>query len=229
VLGALSCRSLLLPGVQLQRKLAGARERCADALWRAGRRSSEWGRRLRALSAERWAASSLERVAAVWWLARQRSVDWVRRLRAFRADHRNISAAVLVGVFLVVALGGTGAAFLAASGNADVVAVNYVGRYVTVTGPGATQTYRVIETHNKTVTEKTRGRTIVRRRVVKGPGGLTTLRELVPVAGPGETVTVAGPTKTVTVKETVTQTQVTTETVIVPTEVTITVTTTPGP
>jgi len=169
----------------------------------------------------RIASAVRERFAAVRWQARQRSAEWGQRLQAFRADHRKVSIAVIVGVLLALALAGAAAAMLGAGRNADVVAVDYVSRYVTVTGPNGSQA----QTDETTLNEDGQvTRTVVRTRVVTGSGRLTTLREIIPVAGPaGGTKTVAGPTKTVTVAgpgQTVTQT----ETQVVTEVVTVTVT-----
>jgi hypothetical protein len=85
--------------------------------------------------------------------------------------------------------------------------------------PAPNGTDVVTETKTHMVTVKRPGkrdvvtveRTRVRKRVVKGPGGVSTVFES---AGPGETKTVSGPTKTVTVTgPSHTVTQVLTETV----------------
>jgi hypothetical protein len=130
------------------------------------------------------------------------------RFHAFRVEHGRASGAAAIGLLLGLALAGIGAALLAEHGNADVVGINYTSRYVTVTGRGGTETYAVTVTtpgKRKLVrVEHTR----VRRRVVRGPAGVSTVRESVAVPGPGQTKTVAGPTKTITVtgpSQTVTQ------------------------
>jgi hypothetical protein len=125
------------------------------------------------------------------------------------------------------------AAVGAAGGRADVVRVNYTGGYVTVTGLAyvTVTTSTGVETRATTVTQ--RAKRIVRTRVIRGPEGLSTVREEIQVAGPvqqlpGETKTVTvkvqGQTKTVTVQSPPqTVTDVVTETQIVEVPVTVTV------
>jgi hypothetical protein len=216
------------------------RQRLDTARTQARQGFSDAGRLLSPFVAEgaRVSTAARGRVANAYWYARQRSWDLAGRLAAFLAGHRRVSIAAVIGVLLALALAGTGAALLATTRSADVVGVNYTTRFVTVTGPSGTQTYEVTQTYETTVTQSGRKRTVVRTRVVKGPGGMTTLREAVAVPGPvqhmpGEIRTVAGPTKTVTVAgpgQTVTQIQVTTEIVTVTTEVPfpVTVTVTDG-
>jgi hypothetical protein len=211
-----------------------ARERLAGARGRARESSAELGTRLQAFRADhgRLSIAAGERFAEARWRARERSAELRTRLQAFRAEHGRASSAAAVGLLLGLTLAGIGAAVLAEGGNADIVGVNYTSRYVTVTGPGGTQTYPV------TVTTEGGQRKVVRRvvrtHVVTGPGGVSTVREAFVVPGPiqvepGRTNTVAGPTKTVTVTgpgQTVTQvlTQTVTDVVTVVNEVTVTVT-----
>jgi hypothetical protein len=94
---------------------------------------------------------------------------------------------------------------------------------VTVATMGSQDQSGEVVTQTDTVTVTTPGkkkrvtveRTRVRTRVVKGPGGTSTLFESVAVPGASQTKTVTGPTKTVTVTgPTKTVTQAVTETVI---------------
>jgi hypothetical protein len=207
------------------RLVARLRETLTPLSERAQATSSEFGARLR-VDAGRIAAAAAAATSEARWRVGQMSAEAGARLRALRAEHHR--GAGIAGVALLVCLGAGGviAAVAAAGGNADVVAVNYTSRYVTVTGSNylTVTTPTGVETRATTVTE--RGKRVVRTRVVRRPEGLVTLREEVNVAGPvqqvpGPTKTVTGPTKTVTVTgpgETVTQ--------IVTEVVTVTVTTT---
>jgi hypothetical protein len=201
---------LLLPRAEIQRTLDRTRKLLADGRWHAQQSSAELGIRVRAFRAEYsrvWMAAR-ERLAHPLWYVRARSPEWGSRLRAFRAEHGRASSAAAIGLLLGLALTGIGAAVLAEGGSADVIGVNYTSRYVTVTGGGATETYAVtVTTPGKRKLVRVQ-RPRVRRRVVTGPGRVSTVRESVAVPGPGQTKTVAGPTKTITVtgaSQTVTQ------------------------
>jgi hypothetical protein len=148
-----------------------------------------------------------------------------------QAEHGWRSGLAGVALLLCLGAGGVIAAVLAAGGRADVVGVNYTGGYVTVTGLAyvTVTTSTGVETRATTVTE--RAKRIVRKRVIRGPEGLSTVREEIQVAGPvqqlpGETKTVKvqGPTKTVTVQsppQTVTDVVTETQTLEVPITVTV--------
>jgi hypothetical protein len=255
---------LLSPRVEIQRTLARARGRFAEARWDTHEHLSELGNRLQALRGEhsrvstatrerlayawwhvreslselaerlqafraahgRVSTAARERLAYAWWHVRESSSELAGRLQAFRAEHRRVSTVAALGLLLGLGLAGTAAAILANGGERDVTGVEYTSRYVTVTGPGGTQTYAV------TVTTKDVKRKVVQSQVVTRPGRLRTLRETIGLPGPiqvepGPTKTVAGPTKTVSVTvtgpgQTVTQVQVVTETVTVTNEVTVT-------
>jgi hypothetical protein len=209
--------------------------RLSTAWWHARQRLSEWRKRLRTLRAEHegFSSAASERLSEAQWQARQRLSEWGVRLQALRTEHRGLSTVAMIGLLLALAVAGTGAALLAGGGHADAVAVNYTTRYVTVTGPGGTQTYEVTRTHEVIVTEKgKRENRAVRTRVVTGPDSITTLRGISVLPGqveqlPGRTTTIAGPTKTETVMVTgpgQTVTQAVTEVVTVTTEVPVTVT-----
>jgi hypothetical protein len=145
------------------------------------------------------------------------------RVRAFRAGHAHVYGAATLGLLLALGVVGAGAAVLVGMvSRPNPTMTNYNEHYVLVTGPNGTKTL--------TVTRPGKGKrvpveTVVRRRVVRGPGGVSTLFESVAVPGPSQTETVAGGTKTVIVTgpgQTVTQvvTQIVTE--VVTSEVTVT-------
>lgn len=147
------------------------------------------------------------------------------RVRAFRAEHGHVYGAAALGLLLGLCLAGTGAAVLVGMVSRPTRTITNYSEHVlgtetlTVTRPGKGKLARV-------------ERTVVRRRVVRGPGGVSTLLELVAVPGPSQTKTVAGATKTVMVTgpgQTVTQavTQIVTE--VVTSEVTVTETVPHGP
>jgi hypothetical protein len=214
-------------GAEHGRVSTATRERLAYAWWHVRESSSELAERLQAFRAAhgRVSTASRERLAYAWWHVRESSSELAARLQAFRAEHRRVSTVAALGLLLGLGLAGTAAAILANGGKRDVTGVVYTSRYVTVTGPGGTQTYAV------TVTTKDVKRKVV-QSVVTRPGRLRTLRETIGLPGPiqvepGPTKTVAGPTKTVSVTvtgpgQTVTQVQVVTETVTVTNEVTVT-------
>jgi hypothetical protein len=205
---------------------ASARERFADARWRMRDRMAERAERFRAWREQPHASGPRrEHVAYAWWQLKKSGIDLADGARNFRAQHRRASTAGIAGVFLALALAGTGAAILADGGSADAAPVSST-RYVVVTGPTGTRTYAV------TVTTKGKKQTIL--RVVRKPGGgTTTLRDTVSVDGPtnvlpGKTIITKSPPKTVTVKGpavtvTETETQVLTETVTLINDVTVTV------
>jgi hypothetical protein len=203
---------LLSPRAEIQRALERTRKLLADGRLYAQARGRWHPRELLSHFAQRLREPSLdsarERLAEARWHAEQSSSELGSRLRAFRAEHGRASSAAAIGLLLGLALTGIGAAVLAEGGSADVIGVNYTSRYVTVTGRGATETYAVTVTTpgKRKVVRVQRPR--VRRRVVTGPGRVSTVRESVAVPGPGQTKTVAGPTKTITVtgaSQTVTQ------------------------
>jgi hypothetical protein len=118
-----------------------------------------------------------------------------------------LGIALVLGVFTAVAATGRSSdavesdlalARVASEVGADVV-TETERHVIIVTEPGK---------RNVVTVERER----VRRRVLRGPGGVSTVLESVP--GPSQTKTVAGPTKTVTVRgPSHTVTQVRTETV----------------
>jgi hypothetical protein len=201
---------LLSPRAEIRRSLARTRKRLAEgyaqaeARWHARELLSQFAQRLRRPSLE----SAREHLAYARWHVRESSSELGERLRAFRAEHGRASSAAAIGLLSGLALAGIGAALLAEGGNADVIGVNYTSRYVTVTGRGGTETYEVtVTTPGKRKLVRVE-RTRVRRRVVAGPGGVSTVFESVAVPGQSQTKTVAGPTKTMTVtgpSQTVTQ------------------------
>jgi hypothetical protein len=205
---------------------AGARERFADARWRTRDRMAERAERFRAWREQPHASGPRrEHVAFAWWQLKKSGIDLADGARTFRAQHRRASTVGILGLFLALALAGTGAAILADGGSADAAPVGST-RYVVVTGPTGTRTYAV------TVTAKGKKQTIL--RVVRKPGGgTTTLRDTVSVDGPtkvlpGKTIITKTPPKTVTVKSppvtvTETETQFLTETVTLINDVTVTV------
>jgi hypothetical protein len=212
--------------MDIQRTLAAA------ALW-VGGTSSELRKALGVALVAIWVvfvrarSAAGERFADVRWRVKDSAAE---RAERFRARSNELRAAgpprerlAMLCLLLGLALAGTGAAFLADNGSSATRTGNSTD-YITVTGAGGTRTYAV------TVTSKGNKQTIV--RVVHGPGGVTTLRDTVSVGGPvqvlpGQTITQPGPVKTVTVTGppvtvTQTETQVTTETVTVVNEVTVT-------
>lgn len=206
------------------RARSAAGERFADVRWRVKDSAAERAERFRARSNElRAAGPPRERLALAWWQVRKSALDLAEGARLFRLQHRRAATVAMLCLLLGLALAGTGAAFLADNGSSATRTGNSTD-YITVTGAGGTRTYAV------TVTSKGNKQTIV--RVVHGPGGVTTLRDTVSVGGPiqvlpGQTITQPGPVKTVTVTGppvtvTQTETQVTTETVTVVNEVTVT-------
>jgi hypothetical protein len=144
-------------------------------------------------------------------------------LRAFRAEHGNVYGAAALGFLLGLCLAGTGAAVLVGMVSRSTGTITNYSEHVfgteTVTRPGKGKLVRVVHT-------------VDRRRVVRGPGGVSTLLESVAIPSPSQAKTVAGATKTVTVTgpgQTVTQavTQIVTE--VVTSEVTVTETVPNGP
>jgi hypothetical protein len=193
---------------RIRPSLDSARERLAFARWHVRESSSELGERLRAFRAEHGGVSTAARkqLAYALWHSRARSSELVMRLQAFRAEHGRASSAAGIGLLLGLALAGIGAAALADNRTPDVINANYASRYVTVTDRGGTERYAVtVTTPGKRKLVRVE-RTRVRRRVVTGPGGVSTVVESVAVPGQSQTKTVAGPTKTVTgPSQTVTQ------------------------
>jgi hypothetical protein len=207
---------------------ASRREDLAKVLSRGRQHSGATAARLQTLVSElgRLYTTGCDHFRDARWQARERSAQTAARVRAFFAEHRRISAAGAVALLLALALVGTAAAVLSAGRNANVVAVNYTDRYVTVTTPGGTTTSVVTLTTRakpKTVRARAKPRVVTvkqtraRRRVVTGPGGASTIFESVAVPGPSNTKTVTGPTKTVTVTG---PTQTVTE--VVTSEITVT-------
>jgi hypothetical protein len=217
--------ALLAMWVALGRARSAAGERFADFRWRMKDSAAEKAERFHARSNElRATGPPRERLALAWWQIRESTLDLAESARVFRLEHRRASTVAMLGLLLSLALAGTGAAFLADSGSSATRTGNSTD-YITVTGAGGTRTYAV------TVTKQGKKQTIL--RVVRKPGGgTTTLRHTVSVDGPiqvlpGQTITKPGPVRTVTVPGppvtvTQTETQVTTETVTVINEVTVT-------
>jgi hypothetical protein len=216
--------ALVAVWIALVRARSAAGERFADVRWRVKDRTAERAERLRTRSNElRAAGPPRERLALAWWQVRKSALDLAEAARLFRLQHRRASTVALLCLLLSLALAGTGAAVLADTGSSATGTGNSTD-YIVVTGAGGTRTYAV------TITSKGKKQTIL--RVVRRPGGTTTLSDTVSVDGPiqvlpgqTKTITKPGSVRTVTVSSppvTVTQTEVTTETVTVVNEVTVT-------